>query len=62
VLRRRAELTQGQLGSLLGTDATFVSRVELGKRGLRWHTLARFLRALDADLHELADAIEQDDE
>jgi transcriptional regulator with XRE-family HTH domain len=62
ITHRCAGLTQGQLGDLLGTDATFVSRVERGTRGLRWHTLARFLRALDADLHQLADAIEQRDD
>jgi transcriptional regulator with XRE-family HTH domain len=55
-------LTQGQLGALLGTDATFVSRVERGKRGLRWHTLARFLRALDTDLRQLADAIDHSED
>ena len=61
MLRRRAGLTQGQLGDLLGADATFVSRVERGTRGVRWHTLSRFLRALETDLHKLATAIEQQD-
>jgi transcriptional regulator with XRE-family HTH domain len=56
-LRRQAGLTQEQVGDRLGTDATFVSRIERGKRGVRWHTLQRFLRVLDADLHQLADAV-----
>jgi transcriptional regulator with XRE-family HTH domain len=54
-LRRQAGLTQEQVGDRLGTDATFVSRIERGKRGVRWHTLQRFLRVLGADLHQLAD-------
>lgn len=56
-LRRQAGLTQEQVGDRLGTDATFVSRIERGKRGVRWPTLLRFLRVLDADLHQLADAV-----
>jgi transcriptional regulator with XRE-family HTH domain len=56
-LRSRAELTQEQLAERIGIDLTYVSRVERGKRGVRWHTVMRFLRALDADVHQLADAI-----
>jgi transcriptional regulator with XRE-family HTH domain len=58
-LRRRAGLTQEQMGERLAADATLVGRVERGKRGIRWHTLQRFLRVLDADLHQLADAIDR---
>jgi hypothetical protein len=32
--------------------------VERGQRGIRWNTAMRFLRALDADLYQLADAID----
>ncbi len=56
-LRDRAELTQEQLAERIGIDLTYVSRVERGKRGVRWHTVMRFLRALDTDVHQLADAI-----
>ncbi len=57
-LRDRAELTQEALASRVDIGATYVSQVENGHRGIRWHTLLRFLRALDADLRQLADAID----
>ncbi len=57
-LRRRAGLTQEQLADRLDAHSTFVGRVERGQRGVRWNTAMRFLRALDADLHQLADAID----
>jgi transcriptional regulator with XRE-family HTH domain len=57
VLRRLRGITQEELAVRVGTDATYLSQVENGHRGLRWHTVMRFLRALDADLHQLADAI-----
>lgn len=58
-LRDRAELTQEQLAERIGIDLTYVSRVERGKRGVRWHTVMRFLRALDASLGDLAAVIEE---
>jgi transcriptional regulator with XRE-family HTH domain len=58
-LRHQAEMTQEQVADELGADATFVSRIERGKRGIRWPTLIRFLRVLDADLHQLADEINE---
>jgi transcriptional regulator with XRE-family HTH domain len=58
-LRREAGMTQEQVAEQLGTDATFVSRIERGIRGLRWHTLRRFLRVYDADLHEFARAVDE---
>lgn len=57
VLRRLRGITQEELAARVGTDATYLSQVENGHRGLRWHTVMRFLRALDADLHQLADAM-----
>lgn len=57
ILRDRAEITQKQLAALLEMDATYISRIERGRRGVQWLTVQRFLRALDADLHQLADAI-----
>lgn len=57
ILRDRAGVTQEQLAALLEMDATYISRIERGRRGVQWLTVQRFLRALDADLHQLADAI-----
>lgn len=59
LLRKRAAMTQEHAGRQLGGDATFVSRIELGKRGARWTTVMRFLRLYGADLHALADAADQ---
>ena len=56
-LRDRAELTQEQLAARVDVGATYISQIENGHRGVRWHTLLRFLSALGADLHQLADAI-----
>jgi transcriptional regulator with XRE-family HTH domain len=61
-LRRRAELTQEQAAAKVGIGATFVSQIENGHRGMRWHTLLAFLAAYGADLHALADAIEERDQ
>ncbi len=52
-------MTQEQVAEQLGGDATLVSRIERGKRGVRWHTLQRFLRVLGADLHDLARAVDE---
>jgi transcriptional regulator with XRE-family HTH domain len=60
VLRDRAGITQGDLAARIGIDLTYVSHVERGKRGVRWHTVMRFLRALDASLGDLTTAIEND--
>lgn len=60
-LRDRAGLRQDELGARLGIDATYISQVENGRRGVRWHTVMRFLRALDASLADLASAVEDDD-
>jgi transcriptional regulator with XRE-family HTH domain len=57
-LRERADLTQDELARRLGIHATYVSQVERGRRGVRWHTVLRFLDALGADLRQLAAAID----
>jgi transcriptional regulator with XRE-family HTH domain len=57
VLRDRAGLTQDELAVRLDIHSTYVSQVERGRRGVRWHTVLRFLDALRANLHQLADAI-----
>jgi transcriptional regulator with XRE-family HTH domain len=56
-LRERAQLTQDELAARLDIHSTYVSQVERGRRGVRWHTVLRFLDALGADLHQLADAV-----
>jgi transcriptional regulator with XRE-family HTH domain len=56
-LRDRAGLTQEELAAKVDIGATYVSQVENGHRGVRWHTLRRLLAAIGADLHQLADAI-----
>jgi transcriptional regulator with XRE-family HTH domain len=56
-LRDRAGITQEQLAARLQMDPTYVSRIERGRRGVQWLTVQRFLRALGADLHQLADAV-----
>lgn len=58
-LRRSAGLTQVDAAARIGVRDTFVSQIENGHRGMRWHTLLAFLAAYGADLHALADAIER---
>jgi transcriptional regulator with XRE-family HTH domain len=58
-LRREAGLTQAEAGQIIGIRSTFVSLIERGERGMRWHTLRAMLRAYDADLHALADAVDR---
>ncbi|HXD54637.1 MAG TPA: helix-turn-helix transcriptional regulator [Solirubrobacteraceae bacterium] len=56
-LRHEAGLTQAQAAEIVGIRSTFVSLIERGERGMRWHTLLAFLRAYGADLHRLADVL-----
>jgi DNA-binding XRE family transcriptional regulator len=58
-LRDHAGITQEELASRLGMDATYISRIERGRRGVQWLTVQRFLQALGASLHQLADAIDK---
>jgi XRE family transcriptional regulator, fatty acid utilization regulator len=58
-LRRGAGLTQAEAAELVGIRSTFVSLIERGQRGMRWHTLLAMLRAYDADLRDLADALDR---
>ncbi len=58
-LRRSAGLTQAEAGEIIGIRSTFVSLIERGQRGMRWHTLQAMLRAYGADLRGLADALDQ---
>jgi transcriptional regulator with XRE-family HTH domain len=54
-LRERASLTQEQFCDRTGMDATYLSQLENGHRGIRWATVMRLLRALDLDLTDLAE-------
>ena len=56
-LRHEAGLTQVQAAEIVGIRSTFVSLIERGERGMRWHTLLAFLRAYGADLHRLAEVL-----
>ena len=60
-LRAHSGLTQEQLAGRLGVDPTYVSQVERGRRGVRWYTVVRFLTALEATQHQLADELETED-
>jgi transcriptional regulator with XRE-family HTH domain len=65
VLRDRAGITQKVLAARASTSEAYVSNIEGGRRDARWSTLIRLLRALGADLRQLADAIvevEQDNQ
>jgi transcriptional regulator with XRE-family HTH domain len=50
-----------RLPDRLGIDPTYVSRIERGKRGARWYTVMRFLRALDMKLSDLTAEVEKRD-
>jgi len=56
-LRDQAGVTQAELAARVGIGVPYVSQIENGHRGVGWHTVTRILHALDADLHQLADAI-----
>jgi transcriptional regulator with XRE-family HTH domain len=60
-LRDRAGLRQDELGGRLAIDATYISQIENGRRGVRWHTVMRFLRALDVSVGDLAALVEKYD-
>lgn len=58
-LRHRASLTQEELASRSGIDVTYVSQVENGRRGVRWHTVMRLLRGLGMSVSDLAAEIDK---
>jgi len=58
-LRVRADVTQETLAASVGTTASYLSQLENGHRGVRWHTIMRILRALDAGVAELAAEVEE---
>jgi transcriptional regulator with XRE-family HTH domain len=58
-LRHRASLTQEALAARSGIDVTYVSQVENGRRGVRWHTVMRLLRALGMSVSDLGAEIDR---
>lgn len=58
-LRDRAGLTQEELAARAGIGATYLSQLENGHRGVRWHSVTRLLTGIGANLRELADAIDR---
>lgn len=58
-LRHRADLTQEALAGRSGIDVTYISQVENGRRGVRWHTVMRMLRAMDLRVSDLAAEIDK---
>lgn len=61
-LRQRAGITQLELATRASTDDTYISQVEKGHVDVRWQTTMRLLRALDANLLDLAATIAEDDD
>ncbi len=61
-LRGQAGLTQEELSARVGIGVAYLSRLENGHRGARWHTVMRLLRALDVTLADLGAAIDQQDQ
>lgn len=58
-LRHRADLTQEVLAARSGIDVTYISQVENGRRGVRWHTVMRLLRAMGMRVGDLAAEIDK---
>ncbi len=58
-LRLRAGLTQKELASRGATNATYISLVENGHRGLRWHTIMRLVRAMNTSAGELGAEVDE---
>ncbi|HEY7830286.1 MAG TPA: helix-turn-helix transcriptional regulator [Solirubrobacteraceae bacterium] len=61
-LRRRAGLTQKELGARAQASDTYLSQVETGLRDIRWSTVTRLLLALDVSLAGLAAEVERQEE
>lgn len=58
-LREQKGLTQKNVAERAGTSDAYISHAETGRLDVRWHTLRRLLRAIDADVRQLADAIDR---
>jgi len=53
-LRKRSGLTQVEAAAKVGIRSTFISAIENGKRGMRFHTMLALIDAYNADLSDLA--------
>lgn len=58
-LRVQSGLTQKEIAARAGTSEAYISHAETGRLDVRWHTLRRLLASMNADLRQLADAIDQ---
>jgi transcriptional regulator with XRE-family HTH domain len=58
-LRKRAGITQKELGLRADADDTYLSLVETGQRDIRWSTVTRLLGALNATPSGLVAEIER---
>jgi len=59
LLREQRGLSQERLAELIGSNAASLSRIEAGSRDVLWSSITRLLGAMGADLHDLADAIDE---
>lgn len=57
-LRQTAGLTQVEAAQKLEVRSQFLSEVERGKRGMRWHRLRALLAVYGANLHDLGRALD----
>lgn len=58
-LRLRANLKQEELASRGATSATYISLIENGHRGLRWHTIMRLVRAMGTTAGDLGAEVDE---
>jgi transcriptional regulator with XRE-family HTH domain len=59
LLRERRGISQERLAELISSNAASLSRIEAGRRDVLWSSVTRLLGAMDADLHGLADAMDE---
>ena len=57
VLRTRRELSQDDLGDLIGMKRSYLSEIENGKRNLSLTTLFKLARALKCQMTELFEGV-----
>lgn len=58
-LRKQSGMTQEELASKAGTMSYYISLIENGHRGLRWHMVMRLLRAMDIGPGEFGAEVER---
>jgi transcriptional regulator with XRE-family HTH domain len=58
-LRKRSGMTQEELAAKAGTMGYYISLIENGHRGLRWHMVMRLLRAMDVGPGEFGAEVER---